>query len=128
MRRARGFTLIELMVVIVILGGLIGLVGLNVFNVQGRSERNLAAAQMSQFAGAVQAYRAVHRRLPTALTDLTQRTERSPEPFLTRVPKDPWGHAYEYRTEGGNAFSLRSLGVDGAADTDDDLRWPEPDE
>ena len=127
MRRMRGFTLLELLVVIVILGGLIGLVGINVMVGQENAENETARAQLALFGQAVQAYRATNRRLPTALADLTQKTDRS-DPLLASLPKDPWGRAYEYRTEGGNAFLLTSLGFDGIAGTDDDLRWPAPDE
>lgn len=128
MRRTRGFTLLELMVVIVILGMLVGLVGFNLVKGQETAEHGIARAQLAHVAGAIQAYRAVNRRLPTALTELTQRTERSPEPFLTSLPKDPWGRSYELRLEGGNAFTVRCLGADGMPDTDDDVRWPSPDE
>jgi general secretion pathway protein G len=124
MRRVRGFTLIELMVVIVILGGLIGLVGMNIWGAHRTSSDRIAQAQLSSFDSAIQAYRLQHRRLPAALEDLTARTEARPEPYLTSVPRDPWGNAYEYRPEGGSAFTLRSAGEDGTSGTVDDVVWP----
>ena len=127
MRRMRGFTLIGTVIVVVILGGLVGLVGDNVSPGWGRTEKGTAKAQLTLLGEAIRAYRTANRHLPTALADLTRRTDRS-EPILTSIPKDPWGHPYEYRTEGGNAFSICSLGLDGVAGTDDDLRWPVPEE
>jgi general secretion pathway protein G len=124
MRRAHGFTLIELMVMIVILGGLIGLVGMNIWKAARTSSDRIAQTQMSNFASAIQSYRLEHRRLPAALEDLTARTGAHPEPYLTSVPRDPWGNAYEYRPEGGSAFTLRSAGEDGASGTVDDVVWP----
>ena len=124
MRSVRGFTLIELMVVIVILGGLIGLVGLNVIGSRRSADDRIAETQLSHFADAVQSFRLEARRLPAALADLTVRTERRPEPYLVSIPTDPWGNAYEYRPEGSTSFTLRSAGEDGALDTPDDIVWP----
>ena len=123
----RGFTLIEIMVVILVLGVLAALVAPNVFQHVGTAKDAAARSQIELFGAALDAYRldndvypstaqglAALRREP--LSDPRPRNWRGP--YLRReVPMDPWGRAYEYRSPGvANPWSydLVSYGRDGA--------------
>jgi hypothetical protein len=87
------------------------------------SRRTLAEVQMANIAAALDNCRRKRGRLPESLDALTVGTSPDPEPWLSAIPQDPWGRLYEYRID-GDRFTLRSLGEDGARDTDDDVRWP----
>jgi hypothetical protein len=110
---------------IVVLGAIVSLMSVRVYEAFGHSNRGIAEAQLSNFADAIQRYRMDnHGKLPSSLEDLTHKTDRSPEPIMTSVPKDPWDNQYEYRQLGGKEFAVRSSGEDGIWDTDDDIVWP----
>jgi general secretion pathway protein G len=99
-RRQRGFTLVELMVVIVILGGLIALVGPKVFTALGKAGRGQAETQMHNFKQAIDMYYMEHRKYPTSLEALTEENPKTGDSWMDSIPKDPWGQAYDYRPMG----------------------------
>ena len=115
-RRQRGFTLIEIMVVVIILGILISLVAPNVFGVLEDAEVTATKAQMKSVETALATYRMNHRRYPTTdegLRALTKPPGRD-RGYLDTVPKDSWNNEYQYRSPGVNGdYDLYSFGRDG---------------
>lgn len=120
-RAAAGFTLLELLVVIVIIGLLAGYVAPRYFSQVGKSEVQVARAQIDAIEKALEQYRLDTRRLPTTeqgLTVLVSRPSGEPNwngPYLKKVaPSDPWGRPYVYRVPGQKGeFDLFSYGKDG---------------
>lgn len=121
--RAAGFTLLELLVVILIIGLLTGIVAPRFMNQIARSETTAARAQLDAFDKALQAFRIDMGRYPTEAEGLQALTQppagdgRWRGPYLKdRVPLDPWGMPYLYRpgAAGGRDFELGSLGRDKA--------------
>ena len=116
-----GFTLLELLVVIVIIGLLVGYVAPRYFAQVGKSEIQVAKAQIDGLEKALDQYRLDTHRYPSAeqgLEALVVRPSNEPNwngPYLKKaVPPDPWGRAYIYRTPGRNGdFDLVSYGRDG---------------
>lgn len=119
--KSRGFTLLELLVVIVIIGLLAAYVGPRYFSQLGKSERSTAKAQIEGLGKALDAYRLDTGRYPTTeqgLNALYVRPTDEPKwngPYLQKaVPMDPWGQPYVYRSPGtGGDFDLSSNGRDG---------------
>lgn len=121
--RAAGFTLLELLVVILIIGLLTGIVGPRFLGQIGRSEVTAARAQLDAFDKALQAYRIDTGHFPApshglqALVTAPSEETRWRGPYLKgQIPADPWGRPYQYRVPGpgGKDFELMSLGKDGA--------------
>lgn len=124
-RRSAGFTLIELMVVIVIIGLLATVVVVNVMPSQDRAMAEKARADVALLEQALETYRLdnlVYPRNEQGLQALLtppqglQRPERYRKGgYIRRLPADPWGNPYQYRIPGRNgAFDVLSLGADGA--------------
>ncbi|MDM7948593.1 type II secretion system major pseudopilin GspG [Hydrogenophaga sp.] len=119
--RSHGFTLLELLVVMVIIGLLAGFVGPRFFAQIGKSEVKTARAQIDSLGKALDQYRLDMGRYPgteEGLISLNQPPEgnaRWSGPYLKKsVPMDPWGNAYVYRSPGEHGdYDLLSLGRDG---------------
>ena len=124
---AGGFTLIEVLVVLVIVMGLAGIVTVNVVRHQAEARVQTAQLQIGQLEQALQAFYLDHGRYPTqaqGLQALVQRPTIAPIPehfpeggYLARrrIPLDPWGNPYIYLIPGrrGEPFELISYGSDG---------------
>ena len=121
MSQTKGFTLLELLVVIVIIGLLAGYVAPRYFSQVGRSEVQVARAQIDSLEKALDQYRLDNRVYPTNEQGLDALVTKPAEalawngPYLKKaVPNDPWGRAYLYRVPGTKGdFDLYSLGRDG---------------
>ena len=105
-----GFTLLELLVVIVIIGLLAGYVAPRYFSQVGKSEIQVARAQIDALEKAVDQYRLDNRRYPTNEEGLA-----AVQPYLKKaLPNDPWGRPYLYRTPGEKTdYEVVSYGRDG---------------
>ncbi|HYG43174.1 MAG TPA: type II secretion system major pseudopilin GspG [Bordetella sp.] len=103
--RQQGFTLIEIMVVIVIMGILAALVVPRVLDRPDQARRVAARQDISGLMQALKLYRLDSGRYPSTsqgLQALVQRPEgaRNWRPYLDRLPNDPWGHPYQYLNPG----------------------------
>lgn len=120
--RGAGFTLLELLVVIVIIGLLAAYVGPKYFAQLGKSEVTIAKAQMEAFEKSLDTYRLDVGRYPTTEEGMGALMAAPPAagakwngPYLKKgVPKDPWGHPYQYRAPGAKSdYEIISTGKDG---------------
>jgi general secretion pathway protein G len=112
MSQQRGFTLLELLVVIVIIGLLAGYVAPRYFSQVGKSEVQVARAQIDSLEKALDQFRLEKRRYPTTEEGLV-----AVAPYLRKaLPVDPWGRPYLYRSPGQRGdFDVFSYGRDGKA-------------
>lgn len=122
-RRAQpGFTLLELLVVIVIIGLLAAYVGPKYFSQLGKSEVTIAKAQIESFEKSLDTYRLDVGRYPTTEEGLAALIAAPASaagkwngPYLKKgIPLDPWGHPYQYRAPGSKGeYDIISTGKDG---------------
>ncbi|HEY5762544.1 MAG TPA: type II secretion system major pseudopilin GspG [Rhodocyclaceae bacterium] len=120
-RRSGGFTLLELLVVMVIIGLLAAYVGPRYFSQIGKSEIKVARAQMDAFDKALEQYRLDVGRFPSTeqgLDALYTKPNSEPKwggPYLKKAPPpDPWGTPYQYKSPGESGeFDIISFGKDG---------------
>jgi general secretion pathway protein G len=129
-RRPReGFSLVELMVVIVIIGLLASVVTFSVRSYLIRSKQNVAKLEISKMMQALETFYATYDRYPTneeGLAALSSSTSEYPDGLISFLPNDPWGNPYEYVSPGRiQAFEITCYGADrreGGIGADEDLR------
>lgn len=140
-KRSGGFTLIEIMVVMVILGLLVAIVAPNILGRSDQARVTVAQTQMSNIANALDLYRLDNGNYPSSqqgLQALVTKPSGSPEPrnwnpdgYLKNVPVDPWDNEYQYISPGVNGpYDLFSYGSDGREGGDGDAAdlsvWDNP--
>jgi len=130
MRTASGFSLIEVMVVMVIIGLILALVGPTVFRQEAKAKSKAARAQIELLGTALDTLRLDVGRYPTsqegleALRRQPGGLERWDGPYLKKeVPKDPWNNSYVYKSPGEHGpYDILSYGADGVPGGDGDNR------
>lgn len=132
MNKQHGFSMLELMVVIVILGILASMVVPQVFGNKEIAERQKVKSDLLALEAAMEMYKLDNSRYPNTdqgLEALVSQPTIAPEPrnyrkggYVKRLPKDPWGSDYLMVSPGENGeFDIFSAGVDGEEGTDDDI-------
>lgn len=122
-RRRDGFTLLEMLVVLVIIGLLAGLVGPQLLGRADSAKVTTAQTQIKMLKGALETLRLDVGRFPTDAEGLSLLVNAPTDtrlaamwqgPYLSDdIPLDPWGSAYQYKLNSRSAFSLYSWGADG---------------
>ncbi len=133
--RERGFTLIEIMIVVIIIGLLAGLVGPRLFGKLTQAKQKSAKAQIELFGTALDAFRLDVGRYPTteeglkALREKPSGLDAWKGPYLPKeIPLDPWGKPYIYKSPGEHGeYDLFSYGLDGVeggeGENEDVVSW-----
>ncbi len=134
-RGQRGFTLIEIMIVVIIIGLLAGLVGPRLFGKLTQAKQKSAKAQIELFGTALDAFRLDVGRYPTteeglkALREKPSGLDAWKGPYLPKeIPLDPWGKPYLYKSPGEHGeYDLFSYGLDGVeggeGENEDVVSW-----
>ncbi|MFO1078425.1 MAG: type II secretion system major pseudopilin GspG [Planctomycetota bacterium] len=118
-RREAGFTLIEIMVVVVILGLLASMVATNAFQHAKEAKIEIARTSVTTIEGAVEMYVLEVGRFPQSLQDLTARDVKG-GPYLKSIDKDPWGSDFQLRGDDKD-FEVLSCGPDRNEGSEDDI-------
>lgn len=123
--KQRGFTLIEIMVVVVILGVLAALVVPQIMSRPDQAKGAAAQSDIKAIAMALDIYKLDNHQYPSSQQGLEALVNKpsgnpparnwNPDGYLKRLPIDPWGNAYQYRVPGtrGGGYDLFSFGADG---------------
>ena len=116
-RHRRAFTLVELMVVIVIIGLLAGAVTLGVRSYLVAGKQNVAKMEIANICQALETFYSAYDRYPSndeGIELLAKPGERFVDGLLSKVPRDPWGRAYQYNQPGrGRPYEVICYGADG---------------
>ncbi|WP_257292391.1 type II secretion system major pseudopilin GspG [Endozoicomonas sp. ONNA1] len=131
-QKQQGFTLIEIMVVIVILGVLASLVAPNVLGNKEKADQQKAVSDIVTLENALDMYKLDNNHFPSTqqgLNALVEQPSGSPQPrnyrdngYIRRLPQDPWGNDYLMQSPGEfGDIDIFSAGPDGQAGSDDDI-------
>jgi general secretion pathway protein G len=116
----QGFTLIELMVVVVIIAALAGMVLPRLLPASDEAKRNISKGDIASITVALKLYRLQNDKFPSKSEGLKALVPKQ----LEKIPNDPWKRPYKYRYPGSRSpagFDIWSLGPDGQEGTDDDV-------
>jgi general secretion pathway protein G len=121
----RGFTLLEVLLVLIILVVIAGFAIRNFTGIQDTANKKAATTQISQLSSAVKTYQLLMQQLPPNLEALVNAPSDLANPGewtkqLDKVPVDPWNRPYEYKLN-GSSFEIRCAGPDGQSGTSDDI-------
>ena len=115
-KRRHGFSLVELMVVIVIIGLLSGVVTISVRSYLIRGKQTVARMEIAKVAQAIDTFYSHFDRYPSndeGIAVLVEKSDAFPDGLLNKLPVDPWGQAYEYNYPGRSGpYKLVSYGAD----------------
>ncbi|WP_022939995.1 type II secretion system major pseudopilin GspG [Psychromonas hadalis] len=131
-KKQSGFTLLEIMVVIVILGVLASMVVPNLMGNKDKADRQKVVSDLIALENALDMYKLDNNRYPTTdqgLEALINKPSGEPEPrnypedgYIKRLPEDPWGNEYILNSPGEHGkIDILSVGLDGEEGTDDDI-------
>jgi general secretion pathway protein G len=117
-RRQRGFTILEIVIVFILLAGIMAFVGPKIFEQMGRAKSQEARIRIQHLAGQIEMYRLEVGKYPENLQALVRQPpglDKWNGPYVKDADlKDAWGNDYRYAIPGqGKAFDLVSLGADG---------------
>jgi general secretion pathway protein G len=117
-RRQRGFTILEIVIVFILLAGIMAFVGPKIFEQMGRAKSSEARIRIQHLAGQIEMYRLEVGKYPENLQALARQPpglDKWNGPYAKDADlKDAWGNDYRYTVPGqGKAFDLISLGADG---------------
>ena len=125
--RQGGFTLIEILIVVLIIGLLASFVAPNLIGRYERSKEEIAKAQVEMLSSGVLSFKLDLDRYPANLDELLKSTDpKWRGPYLSKqsLPPDPWGRDYQYKTPGDHGpFDLYSLGPDGVFNEKSAKSW-----
>lgn len=125
-RQRRGFTLLELLLVLSILVVIGGIVVVNIGGAQAEANQNATLTQLNSLKSNIQMYKIRMNSLPETLESLRDGPSDSDKkskwvaPIIEEIPADAWGNSLAYQVN-GNEFEIRSGGIDGQLNTEDDI-------
>ena len=139
MKKQSGFSLLEVMVVLVIIGMILSIVAPNIMGQQEEAALDKASLDIQQLEDAMNMYKLKNKKYPTTeqgLEALVTKTTIDPVPrrfpdggFISKLPEDPWGNPYQLVSPGEmGKIDIFSMGPDGEVGTDDDIgNWTDED-
>jgi general secretion pathway protein G len=126
-RSQQGFTLIEILIVVAIIGLIATLIAPNLIGRFERSKEEITKAQIEMLSSATMSFMLDLSRFPNTLDELINSTDpKWRGPYLSKrsLPKDPWGRDYQYKCPGDHGpFDLYSLGPEGALGDKSITNW-----
>ena len=122
----RGFTLVEIMVVVVIIGLLAAFAGPRIWAMLGFGQRRIAEAKCKEYYDSAMSWKMMKKKLPESLEDMTEPIQPGEDNFI-RIEDDPWGNPYVLERD-GRKIRVFCWGEDGQEGTEDDIVYPPQEE